>query len=270
MGIIPVWSATSGQPSGATGGETAPVVAPDRMPAHVAVVMDGNGRWAEQRGLARSEGHRTALARMFEIVDGALLAGVKWLTVFAFSSENWQRSPDEVNGLLECCREGAALERIGEILARDIRIRWCGLPEGMPEDLVESLHALERATASGSAMTCTLCFNYGGRADIVRAARMAMDQARTGRLRPEELDEATLAGFMLTADLPDVDLLIRSGGEQRLSNFMLWLCAYAEIVFLPQLWPDVTREHLWAAIDAYARRERRFGAAPTDEEPAGT
>jgi undecaprenyl diphosphate synthase len=225
--------------------------------------MDGNGRWAEHRGLARAEGHRTALARMFEIVDGALAIGVRWLSVFAFSSENWRRSPDEVRGLLDCCREGAALERLGGILARDIRIRWCGLPEGMPADLVEALRGLEKATASGSAMTCTLCFNYGGRADIVQATRMAMEQARTGRLSPDELDEAALGRFMLTAEMPDVDLLIRSGGEQRLSNFMLWQSAYAEIVFLPQLWPDVTRRHLWDAVEAYARRERRFGAAST-------
>ncbi|MDH6135191.1 undecaprenyl diphosphate synthase [Kitasatospora sp. MAA4] len=272
MGTLPVESAASGRhcagedenggatPSGVPDAEM-PTLPPDRIPAHVALVMDGNGRWAEQRGLARSEGHRTALARMFEIVDGALAIGVTNLSVFAFSSENWQRSTDEVTGLLQCCKDGAQ-ERIGEILTRGIRFRWCGLPEGMPDDLVESLHMLEAVTASGTAITCNLCFNYGGRADIVQAARTAMHQAQTGQLHAEDLDETTLGRFMLTAGLPDVDLLIRTGGEQRLSNFMLWQSAYAEIEFSPHLWPDYTRQHLWEAIDTYTHRNRRFGGSP--------
>ncbi|MBD0693581.1 di-trans,poly-cis-decaprenylcistransferase [Streptomyces sp. CBMA123] len=232
----------------------------DRVPVHVAVVMDGNGRWAEQRGLARSEGHWTSQARIFETVDGALAMGVRWLTLFAFSSENWQRSEEEVRQLLDCCR-GGANGMLGEVLERGIRFRWCGLPDGMPDDLIESLRELEAATASGTAITCTLCFNYGGRADIVRAARSAMREAQARRLEPADLDEATLSRYMLVPDMPDVDLLIRTGGEQRLSNFMLWQNAYAEIVFLPDLWPDVTRQHLWDAIATYGHRKRRFGTA---------
>ncbi|MFE4874680.1 polyprenyl diphosphate synthase [Streptomyces sp. NPDC056682] len=243
-----------------------PLLLPDRIPTHVAVVMDGNGRWAEQRGLSRSEGHWTALARMFETVEAALTVGVKWLSVFAFSSENWQRSTDEVEGLLGCVT-GMAGENADEIVKRGIRFRWCGSPEGLPGTLIDDLHELEKATASGTAINCTLCFNYGGRADIVQAARKAVEAARAGRLDPEDLNEAALARLMLAPDLPDVDLLIRSGGEQRLSNFMLWQCAYAEIAFLPDLWPDVTREHLWQAIADYARRERRFGGAPTTATP---
>lgn len=239
-----------------------PVLAPDRIPAHVAVVMDGNGRWAERRGLPRSAGHWTALARIFEITDGALQIGVPWLTVFAFSSENWQRSTDEVTQLIDICRAGAG-GTVSEVVARGIRFRWCGVPDGLPEDLIEALHELERLTAGGAIMTYTLCFNYGGRADILRAARSAIEHAQAGQLPPTELTEADLDRFMLTADLPDVDLLIRTGGEQRLSNFMLWPCAYAEIMFVPQLWPEFTRKHLWEAIESYAHRDRRFGEVPS-------
>ncbi|MFD7972684.1 polyprenyl diphosphate synthase [Streptomyces clavifer] len=244
-----------------------PLLPPSRIPAHVAVVMDGNGRWAEQRGLSRSDGHWTALARMFETVDAALSVGVKWLSVFAFSSENWQRSTDEVEGLLGCI-SGMAGEHADEIVKRGIRFRWCGSPQGLPGALVEDLHRLEKATASGTAINCTLCCNYGGRSDIVRATQKAMEMAKAGHLDPQDLNEAALARLMLTRDLPDIDLLIRSGGEQRLSNFMLWQCAYAEITFLPDLWPDVTQELLWQAITDYARRDRRFGAAPTPAKPA--
>lgn len=238
-----------------------PERAPGRIPAHLAVVMDGNGRWAEQRGLPRFSGHEVAARRVFEVIDGALQMGVRYLSVFAFSTENWHRSREEVTELLTCLEESAR-RYIDGFIQRGVRFAWCGTSDGLSETLGASLRRLERATAGGTALTYTMCINYGGRADLTQAARAAAREVRAGRLRPEDIGEATLARFLLAGDLPDVDLLIRPGGERRLSNFLLWHCAYAELHFTEELWPDFTRQHLLRSLDVYAQRDRRFGTAP--------
>ena len=246
--------------------------APLPVPAHIALVMDGSGRWATHRDLPRTAGNKATAQNVFETIDGALSLGVPFLTVFLFSTENWRRSREETTGLLAYL-EDVARRRVAEFVARGVRVRWCGSAEGLPASLVQALEHVEAATASDSAaLTYTICVNYGGRADLVHAARGLVRQALAGGLRPDDVDESLLATQLMAPRLPDVDLLIRTGGEQRLSNFMLWQCAYAELVFLPLLWPNFTRDDLRRAVDTYTRRERRFGAtgkAAPDNRPGG-
>jgi len=230
------------------------------VPGHVAIVMDGNGRWARSRGLPRTAGHEAGEAALFDVVEGAIEIGVRHLSAYAFSTENWKRSPEEVRFLMGFNRD-VIRRRRDEMHALGVRVRWAGRRPRLWRSVVTELENAERLTARNDVITLTMCVNYGGRAEIVDAARALAREAAAGRLDPERIDERTLARHLDEPDLPDVDLFLRTSGEQRTSNFLLWQSAYAELVFLDVLWPDMDRRHLWQAVLTYANRERRYGAA---------
>ena len=229
-------------------------------PEHVAIVMDGNGRWANRRGLPRVEGHRMGEQALLDVVAGAIQAGVKHLSVYAFSTENWRRSPDEVRFLMGFNRD--VLRRRREQLdAWNVRMRWAGRKPRLWGSVISELQASERATHANTGLTLTMCVNYGGRNELTDAVRGIAAEVRAGRLSPNGITERTIERHLYVPELPDVDLFLRSSGEQRTSNFMLWQSAYAEMVFLDTLWPDFGREELWRAIQIYHDRDRRFGGA---------
>jgi len=230
------------------------------VPGHVAIVMDGNGRWARSRGLPRTAGHEAGEAALFDVVEGAIEIGVRHVSAYAFSTENWKRSPEEVRFLMGFNRD-VIRRRRDEMHALGVRVRWAGRRPRLWRSVVTELENAERLTARNDVLTLTMCVNYGGRAEIVDAARALAREAAAGRLDPERIDERTLARHLDEPDLPDVDLFLRTSGEQRTSNFLLWQSAYAELVFLDVLWPDMDRRHLWQAVLTYANRERRYGAA---------
>jgi undecaprenyl diphosphate synthase len=244
-------------------GVTAPRLAADAVPAHVAVVMDGNGRWAAQRGLPRTSGHERGEASLFDMVEGAIEIGVKHLSAYAFSTENWKRSPDEVRFLMGFNRD-VIRRRRDEMHEMGVRVRWAGRRPRLWKSVIKELQIAEEMTAQNSVMTLTMCVNYGGRSEIADAAQALARAAVRGEIDPDRVDERSLGRHLYVPELPDVDLLLRTSGEQRFSNFMLWQAAYAEMVFLDVLWPDVDRRHLWQAIEIYARRTRRYGAAESD------
>lgn len=231
-----------------------------RVPRHVAMVMDGNGRWANAQGLPRIEGHRAGEAALLDVVAGALQAGVTHLSAYAFSTENWTRSPDEVRFILGFNRD--VLRRRREQLNEwGVRIRWAGRTPRLWRTVIGDLRSAEQLTERNTTLTLTMCINYGGRTEIADAVRDIAGEVAAGRLKASAVTERTIARHLYLPDLPDVDLFVRSSGEQRTSNFLLWQSAYAEMVFLDTLWPDFRRRHLWQAIGQYASRERRFGAA---------
>ncbi|MEV5283299.1 polyprenyl diphosphate synthase [Streptomyces sp. NPDC051994] len=237
-----------------------PQIAADRMPAHVAVIMDGNGRWAEQRGLPRPEGHRAGTAAVHEVVYGALEIGLRHLTLYAFSTENWKRGTEEITTILEAIRRG--LDE-GPIRDLDVRQRWLGHPDKLPEELVQALLREERRTSTRTGLTLTVCINYGGRDEITRTAAALAQAAHAGGIDPHLIGEDDFARHLPHPDMPDVDLLWRTGNEQRTSNFLPWQTTYAELYFTPGSWPDVDRRDLWQAITEYSRRQRRHGAVPS-------
>jgi undecaprenyl diphosphate synthase len=231
-----------------------------KVPAHVAIVMDGNGRWANARGLTRVEGHKAGEAALLDVVEGAIQAGVKYLTVYAFSTENWKRSPDEVKFLMGFNRE--VLRRRRDLLnSWGVRIRWSGRRPRLWGSVISELQEAERLTAKNSVLTLTMCVNYGSRIEILDAVNKITEDVAAGKLKPGAVTEKTLTRYLTTPDLPDVDLFLRSSGEQRASNFLLWQSAYAEFIFDQTLWPDFNRKHLWKAITEYGNRDRRFGGA---------
>ncbi|MDQ3628307.1 MAG: isoprenyl transferase [Actinomycetota bacterium] len=239
---------------------TPPELPREQVPRHVAIVMDGNGRWAKRRGLPRTAGHERGEAALFDVVEGALQVGVTHVSAYAFSTENWKRSPEEVRFLMGFNRD-VIRRRRDEMHAMGVRVRWAGRRPRLWRSVVRELEAAEELTRANSALTLTMCVNYGGRAELGDAARaLALDVA-SGRLNPARVDERTLARYLDEPDLPDVDLFWRTSGEQRMSNFMLWQAAYAEMVFTDVAWPDVDRRNLWAAVEEYARRSRRYGTA---------
>ncbi|WP_432524809.1 isoprenyl transferase [Kineococcus sp. SYSU DK006] len=241
-------------------GARAPQLPPELVPDHVAIVMDGNGRWANQRGLPRNEGHKRGEAALLDVVAGAIEVGVKHVSAYAFSTENWKRSPDEVRFLMGFNRD-VIRRRRDEMHAWGVRVRWAGRRPRLWRSVIAELEAAEELTRDNTVCTLTMCVNYGGRAEIADAARaLALDVA-AGRVNPDKVDERVLARYLDEPDMPDVDLFWRSSGEQRTSNFLLWQSAYAEMVFSDVLWPDVDRRSLWAAIETYARRDRRYGGA---------
>ncbi|MFF4219490.1 polyprenyl diphosphate synthase [Streptomyces nondiastaticus] len=240
-----------------------PAIAPDRMPRHVAIIMDGNGRWAAGRDLPRHEGHRAGRSALLDVIEGAREIGLQHLTVYAFSSENWQRSPEEVAHLLELARDGRQ-----QFVAGGVRLRWAGSPDGLPEDLVDELHRGERETRGETGLTLTICFNYGGRAELAGAAADLARAAVAGDLDPNSISEHLLGRYLPNPDMPDVDLLWRTGGEHRISNFLPWQTSYAELHFTDGYWPDVDRRDLWQAIVTYGRRDRRHGTASATPRPA--
>ncbi len=241
-------------------GARPPAIPAEFVPRHVAVVMDGNGRWANARGLPRTKGHEQGESSLIDVCAGAIDIGVRYVSAYAFSTENWRRSPEEVRFLLGFSRD--VIRRRRDLLdSWGVRVRWAGRRPRLWRSVVSELEAAEERTRDNDVLTLTMCVNYGGRAEIADAVRGIAAEAAAGRLDPARIDERTVQRFLDEPDLPDVDLFLRSGGEQRTSNFLLWQSAYAELVFAPELWPDVDRRVLWRAVEEYARRDRRYGAA---------
>ena len=230
------------------------------VPEHIALVMDGNGRWANARGLTRIEGHRAGEASLLDVVAGAIQIGVKHLSVYAFSTENWSRSPEEVRFLMGFNRD-VLHRRRDQLNDWGVRVRWAGRKPRLWASVIKELQFAEQLTRDNSVLTLTMCVNYGGRNELTDAVQAIARDVAAGRLKPSEISEKTIQKHLYAPDLPDVDLFVRSSGEQRMSNFMPWQSAYAEMVFLDTLWPDFTREQLWEAITIYAQRNRRFGGA---------
>ncbi|MEZ4293718.1 MAG: polyprenyl diphosphate synthase [Polyangiaceae bacterium] len=228
------------------------------LPAHVGIIMDGNGRWATQRGLRRSAGHLAGSEALTRTYRACQERGIRQLTVYAFSADNWRRPQEEVSLLMHLFAAYSKAQE-ADLLARGICLQTFGETDDLPSETRRTLEAVERATSGGTSMKLAVAVNYGARRDVILAARAAACAVQAGILLPEEVNEATLRGFMSTADLPDVDLLIRTGGELRLSDFLLLEAAYAELSFNDVLWPDFAPSHLDSALRSYARRERRFG-----------
>jgi undecaprenyl diphosphate synthase len=237
---------------------------PNRIPAHVGCVMDGNGRWAQKRGLKRTDGHAAGEEALFDTVQGALSIGISWLTVYAFSTENWRRPVDEVRFLMTFNRS-ILRRRRDELNDLGVRVRFVGRRDWrVPRRLISEQDETIELTRRNRRLTLTFAFNYGGRAEIVDAVRDLARDVRAGTLRPERITEETIAERLYAADMPPPDLLIRTSGEQRISNFLLWEVAYSELWFTPVFWPDFDRELLFEAIRDFQKRSRRFGNV-TDE-----
>lgn len=241
-------------------GARPPAIPRELVPRHIALVMDGNGRWANAQGLPRIEGHRRGEASLMDVAWGCLDIGVRWLSAYAFSTENWKRSPDEVRFLMGFNRD-VIRRRVDELHARGVRVRWAGRRPRLWRSVIRELEIAEEKTRSNDLLTLTMCVNYGGRAEIADAVREIARLVAAGKLSPDKIDERTIARHLDEPEMPDVDLFVRSSGEQRTSNFLLWQSAYAEMVFLDTLFPDFDRRHIWEAIEIYARRDRRFGTA---------
>jgi undecaprenyl diphosphate synthase len=231
-----------------------------KVPNHIAIVMDGNGRWANARGLTRTEGHKAGEQALLDVLAGAIEAGVKHVTAYAFSTENWKRSPDEVRFLMGYNKE--VLRRRRDLLnSWNVRIRWAGRTPKLWPSVIAELKSAEALTANNTGLTLTMAVNYGGRQEIVDAVNAIAQEVQKGKIKPGSITEKSIAARLYVPELPDVDLFVRSSGELRTSNFLLWQSSYAEMMFMPQLWPDFTRETLWEAIQAYQNRDRRFGSA---------
>lgn len=241
-------------------GAIRPEIPRELLPQHIAIVMDGNGRWANQRGLPRTRGHEMGEQSLLDVVYGALELGVPWLSAYAFSTENWKRSPEEVRFLMGFNRD-VIHRRLDELDSLGVRVRWAGRHRRLWRSVIKELEIAEERTKHNTAMTLVMCVNYGGRAEIADAAAQIARLARAGRLDPDRIDERTIARYLDEPEMPDVDLFVRSSGEQRTSNFLLWQAAYAEMVFLDQLWPDFDRRDLWQAVEIYVNRDRRYGGA---------
>ena len=231
---------------------------PARLPRHVAIIMDGNGRWAQRRSLPRVEGHRRGAKSVKEVVRAAREVGLRAITLYAFSSQNWERPPEEVATLMQLLRDYVIDER-AEIMENGIRLIAIGEVERLPDFVREPLETLMRDSAGNRAMTLCLALSYGGRESIVSTTRALCELAARGALRPEEITEERFSAALQTGGLPQLDLLIRTSGEERLSNFLLWEAAYAELYFTDTFWPDFGRTHLIEALESFDRRERRFG-----------
>ena len=247
-----------------------PTIPAEFIPQHVAIVMDGNGRWANQRGLPRTEGHRAGEAALLDVMAGAIEMGIRHVSVYAFSTENWKRSPEEVRFLMGFSRDVLRRQR-DTLNSWGVKIRWAGREPRLWRSVVNELKAAEELTVGNETCQLTMCVNYGGRAEISDAVQAIAAEVQAGRLKPSAISEKTVAKYLDEPTLPDVDLFMRTSGEQRTSNFMLWQSAYAEMVFIDDLWPDVNRATLWAAVQEYASRDRRYGGAvdkPTTQSQA--
>jgi undecaprenyl diphosphate synthase len=258
-------------------GARPPALPAAAIPQHVALVMDGNGRWAKARGLPRTEGHKRGEAALFDVVEGAIEIGITHLSAYAFSTENWKRSPDEVRFLMGFNRD-VIRRRRDDMHALGVRVRWAGRRPRLWRSVVKELEIAEQLTARNRVLTLTMCVNYGGRAEIADAAKAIAIEAAAGRIDPAKVDERMLARYLDEPDMPDVDMFLRPSGEQRTSNFLIWQSAYAELVFQDTLFPDFDRRDLWRACEVYASRQRRFGgvidppaaASPGLSVPGGT
>ncbi|WP_435771121.1 isoprenyl transferase [Nocardioides sp. SYSU DS0651] len=253
-------------PSPHPSGARPPSIPVELVPRHVAIVMDGNGRWAKERGLPRTRGHEAGESSLFDVVEGAIEIGVKAVSAYAFSTENWSRSPDEVKFLMGFNRD-VIRRRRDEMHELGVRVRWSGRAPRLWKSVIDELRVAEELTRHNDVLTLTMCVNYGGRAELGDAARALARDVAVGRVNADRVDDRTLGRYLYVPELPDADLIWRTSGEQRLSNFMLYQAAYAELVFSDVLWPDVDRRHLWQAIDEYARRDRRYGGA--EPNPVG-
>jgi len=250
--------ARSPRPEAAASPSAPPTPGP---PIHVAIIMDGNGRWAASRHLPRLAGHREGARAVRRTIEAAIHHQVRWLTLYAFSSENWRRPAGEVSDLTGLLRHYVRSE-LAELARAGVRLRVIGDRGRFPADIQADLAAAEATTAGNTALNLNVALSYGSRAEIAAAARRIATEARDGMLDPDAVDEAALGARLFTAGMPDPDLLIRTSGEQRLSNFLLWQAAYAELVFQDVLWPDYGESHFAAALASFAARERRFGARP--------
>jgi undecaprenyl diphosphate synthase len=230
------------------------------VPRHVAITMDGNGRWAKARGLPRTKGHEMGEAALFDVVEGAIEIGVTAISAYAFSTENWTRSPEEVRFLMGFNRD-VIRRRRDEMHELGVRVTWSGRAPRLWKSVIRELQVAEELTRDNDVLTLNMCVNYGGRAEVADTARAIAREVAAGRLDPEKVDESAFGRHLYVHELGDADMLWRTSGEHRLSNFVLWQAAYAELVFTDILWPDVDRLALWKAIELYARRDRRFGSA---------
>ena len=232
-----------------------PGIDPSRIPVHIAAVMDGNGRWAQRRGLKRTDGHAAGEEALMDAVEGALDLGTKWLTVYAFSTENWRRPADEVRFLMGF-NESLLMRRRDELNDKGVRIRFMGRRDWrVPKRLLKRMDESVELTERNRTLTLTIAFNYGGRAEIVDAVRAMIDEGMSA----SKVDERAIAKHLYAPDMPDPDLVVRTSGEFRTSNFLMWEAAYSELVFIDTLWPDFRREDLFAAVREYQSRDRRFG-----------
>ena len=227
------------------------------VPQHIGIIMDGNGRWAKKRGLPRNFGHKQGAAVFKSTINWARELGIKCVTFYAFSTENWKRPADEVNGIMNLLRQ--YIKDIRAAARENIRFIFLGDITALPEDITRELLDIQNSTVDNTGFIAGVALNYGGRDEIVRAAKMLAAKAANGEISPDEISEEAIEGLLYTAEMPPLDLIIRPSGEQRLSNFLIWQAAYAEFVFLDVLWPDFTKKHLEQAIDEYDHRDRRFG-----------
>lgn len=235
-----------------------PAIPQEFLPRHIALVMDGNGRWAEERGMKRTEGHRRGEAVLLDVVDACLALGVPYLSAYAFSTENWRRSAEEVRFLMGFNRDVLRRQRHW-LNERGVRVVWAGRRPRLWRSVIKELEAAEELTKDNTKMTLVMCVNYGGRAELVDGIRALAEQVSRGELDPRSISEKTVSSVMYDPDMPDVDLFLRPSGEKRTSNFLLWQSAYAEMIYQDKLFPDFTPEDLFAAVEEYARRDRRFG-----------
>jgi undecaprenyl diphosphate synthase len=241
-------------------GARPPQIPAELVPKHVAIVMDGNGRWAKARGLPRTEGHRAGEAALLDVIKGAIEIGVKHISAYAFSTENWSRSPEEVRFLMGFNRD-VIHRRRDELDAMGVRVVWSGRRPRLWKSVISELEYAQERTKDNDVITLQFCVNYGGRAEIADAVRDIAAEVAAGKLNPDRITEQTVARHLYAPEMPEVDLFVRSSGEQRTSNFLVWQLAYAELVFLDTLWPDFDRRDLWRAIEIYAQRDRRYGGA---------
>lgn len=241
-------------------GLTPPALPREALPQHVACVMDGNGRWANARGLARTEGHRVGESTMMDVIAGAVELGVPELSVYAFSTENWRRSPAEVRFLMGFTRT-VLRAQTDDLLAWGVRVNWVGREPRLWKSVLSEVRRSERITAGNDGMVLNMCLNYGGRAEIADAARAMARDVEAGRLKASSVSERTIQRYLYSPSMRDVDLFIRTGGEQRTSNFLMWESAYAELYLSELPWPEFDRTELWRAVESYADRDRRFGGA---------
>jgi undecaprenyl diphosphate synthase len=226
----------------------------------VAIIMDGNGRWAKKQGLPRTAGHERGEAALLDVLAGAIEMGIPYISAYAFSTENWRRSPDEVRWLMNFNRQ-VIRRRKEQLSSWGVRIRWAGRRPRLWTSVIKELEHGEEMTRGNDVLTLQFCVNYGGRAEIADAAAAIAAEVAAGRLRPDQVTEKIFSRYLDEPGIPDVDLVLRSSGEQRLSNFMIWQAAYAEFISLDTLWPEFDRRHLWYACELYAQRDRRFGGA---------
>ncbi|HCJ68876.1 isoprenyl transferase [Corynebacterium casei] len=235
-----------------------PQIPAEFLPGHIALVMDGNGRWAQDRGMKRTEGHKRGEAVLLDVVDACLALGIPYLSAYAFSTENWRRSPDEVRFLMGFNRDVVRRQREW-LNERGVRVVWAGRRPRLWRSVIKELEAAEQLTKENTKMTLVMCVNYGGRAELADAFKKMAEDVKAGKLSPSAVSEKTIAQYLYDPVMPDVDLFLRPSGEKRTSNFLLWQSAYAELVYQDKLFPDFTPEDLFAAVEEYARRDRRFG-----------